>query len=780
MSARFLTAYLATAALLVGVFAQAAAKPPQLPVKLEIECSQPDSGEQDLEYALPEPVCPPPAKMPQRVFRVWVPPAASVSPLPPAKMVQRVYQVADLVIPLDRDPHTDASPMPANCGGYPPQPVPQVQSYPQSAYQYCPVPVAAEKVKLPALPRPYCPPACANAKPTCTEFEPLPISGMFAPFGFLEEAPPSPIKREQVKLPDTPRPGCPAACARKDQCKEIQVRMQESQAGSLLLGYSDAGLTGSMVLNERNFDAIYPQPPQAPRSPGCCAVMRSEQPRKTLEDQLIKLIVNTVQPESWKECGGEGTIEYYPLGMALVIHQTPDVQEQVADLLVSLRRLQDVEVAVEVRIVTVPKAFLGQVVHDLGLKFTKCQKEGCVGPCPAACSKSCCSDTPCEGLALLNDSEVAKFFKKIQADPHTNVMQSPKMTMFNGQASTINIMDTQFFVTDMHFRWIGDQVVCFPQNEPVSTGLEMTVQPVVSADQKYVRVSWSASLTQVDTPVPLCPITTQITPTFEGGAKGQPEPFTVFIQQPSLLTQRVKKTVCIPDHGTALLTAWTTCREVPEEVELPLVSRIPYVSELFKMVRNHEETTTTVMMVTPKIICNSEQEAVKAPASDPGPTVVENLQKLEQAQRLFKKAEECRWRGQQDWAAHAYQKIQELCPGSRMAQMAARRYQQLHAVEACPEPRPRSHAPRGNAGLDTLRPAGNGVATQSVPPVRSHAERGNESEEAAELLGKYYQACAEGHLAEATQWAIQALAIDPACFRKEKDKRVSHPMLNAN
>jgi hypothetical protein len=130
-------------------------------------------------------------------------------------------------------------------------------------------------------------------------------------------------------------------------------------------------------------------------------------------------------------------------------------------------------------------------------------------------------------------------------------MQSPKMTMFNGQASTINIMDTQFFVTDMHFRWIGDQVVCFPQNEPVSTGLEMTVQPVVSADQKYVRVSWSASLTQADTPVPLCPI--RITPTFEGGAKGQPEPFTVFIQQPSLLTQRVKKTVCIPDRGTALL-----------------------------------------------------------------------------------------------------------------------------------------------------------------------------------------------------------------------------------
>jgi general secretion pathway protein D len=605
------------------------------------------------------------------------------------------------------------------------------------------VPVAADKVKLPALPPPYCPPACGHendekdllslVQETCT-------AGLMLGAGCR-----------------FPAPCCPAASASKDQCKEIQVRMQESQAGNLFgVGVnSDAGLTGSMVLNERNFDAIHPQPPQAPCNPGCCPVMRTEQPRKTLEEQLIKLIINTVQPESWKECGGKGTIEYYPpLGMALVIHQTADVQEQVADLLASLRRLQDVEVAVEVRIVTVPKAFLGQVVHDLGLKFTKCQKEGCGGPCPAACSKSCCSDTPCEGLALLDDSEVAKFFKKIQADPHTNVMQTPKMTMFNGQESMINIRESEHFVTSVQFQWVGDQVIFFPRNEPVSTGLEMTVQPVVSADQKYVRVSWSASLTQVDTPVPLCPITTQITPTFEGGAKGQPEPFTVFIQHPSLLTQRVKKTVCIPDRGTALLTAWTTCREVPEEVELPIVSRIPYVNELFKMVRNHEETTTTVMMVTPRIICSSEQEAVQAPASDPGPTVIENLQKLEYVQRLFRKAEQCRRRGQQEWAAHAYQKIQELCPGSRVAQMALRRCQQLHAVVD------QAKAPEQSANLRTLAPAAG-------------------PKEAADLVSKYYQACSEGHWAEATQRAVQALALDPACFSKEKDK-ASHPTLNAN
>ncbi len=41
----------------------------------------------------------------------------------------------------------------------------------------------------------------------------------------------------------------------------------------------------------------------------------------TAEDQLIKLITSTIQPKSWSEMGGPGTIDYHPLTMALVINQ---------------------------------------------------------------------------------------------------------------------------------------------------------------------------------------------------------------------------------------------------------------------------------------------------------------------------------------------------------------------------------------------------------------------------------------------------------------------------
>ena len=41
-----------------------------------------------------------------------------------------------------------------------------------------------------------------------------------------------------------------------------------------------------------------------------------------LDEQLIRLIAHTIAPETWSGVGGKGTIQYYPLGMALVVGPT--------------------------------------------------------------------------------------------------------------------------------------------------------------------------------------------------------------------------------------------------------------------------------------------------------------------------------------------------------------------------------------------------------------------------------------------------------------------------
>ena len=60
---------------------------------------------------------------------------------------------------------------------------------------------------------------------------------------------------------------------------------------------------------------------------------------------LIKLIFSTVEPNTWSDMGGPGTIDYCPLTLSVVVNQTPEVHKTLAELLSALRLLNDAEPA---------------------------------------------------------------------------------------------------------------------------------------------------------------------------------------------------------------------------------------------------------------------------------------------------------------------------------------------------------------------------------------------------------------------------------------------------
>jgi type II secretory pathway component GspD/PulD (secretin) len=82
---------------------------------------------------------------------------------------------------------------------------------------------------------------------------------------------------------------------------------------------------------------------------------------------LIRLITTTIKPDSWMQNGGEGTIEYFPLGLAMVINQSPEVIEEVERLLESLRKLQDLEVSIEVKVVSLAETFYERIGVDFSM-----------------------------------------------------------------------------------------------------------------------------------------------------------------------------------------------------------------------------------------------------------------------------------------------------------------------------------------------------------------------------------------------------------------------------
>jgi len=60
-------------------------------------------------------------------------------------------------------------------------------------------------------------------------------------------------------------------------------------------------------------------------------------------DSLIEVITSTLKPDSWDDVGGPGAIDYLDSAGALVVSQTRDVQRQLDNLLLALRRAKVVQ-----------------------------------------------------------------------------------------------------------------------------------------------------------------------------------------------------------------------------------------------------------------------------------------------------------------------------------------------------------------------------------------------------------------------------------------------------
>jgi general secretion pathway protein D len=80
------------------------------------------------------------------------------------------------------------------------------------------------------------------------------------------------------------------------------------------------------------------------------------------------------------------------------------------------------------------------------------------------------------------------------------------------------------------------------------------------------------------------------------------------IQQPEFLFTTVTTTVSVPDGGTVLLGGIKRLREGRNEFGVPILSKIPYINRLFKNVGIGRTTDSLMLMVTPRIIIQEEEE----------------------------------------------------------------------------------------------------------------------------------------------------------------------------
>ncbi|MFP6575210.1 MAG: hypothetical protein VB912_08670 [Pirellulaceae bacterium] len=366
-------------------------------------------------------------------------------------------------------------------------------------------------------------------------------------------------------------------------------------------------------------------------------------------DSLIELIQSTIAPDTWEEVGGAGTISEFRGNLSLVISQTQEVHEEIADLLEQLRRLQDLQITIEVRFITLNDNFFERIgidfdfeiddnvnVDDIGddrgpsvlfgldqqgptvdldLVFNQGDAYNAAMPMFGGFDAGSAANF---GFALLSDIEVFFLLQVAQGDTRSNVLTAPKVTLFDGQQASVSDTSQRPFVTGVQ-PVVGDFAAAhMPIIVVLNEGTSLNVQAVVSNDRRFVRLTLVPFFSQIGEVEEFTfngKTTTSTGQTvFDANGEAQAQDFAVkttegtTVQLPTFSFTTVSTTVSVPDGGTVLLGGIKRLQEGRTERGVPILAQLPYINRLFKNVGIGRQTQSLMMMVTPRIIIQEEEE----------------------------------------------------------------------------------------------------------------------------------------------------------------------------
>ncbi len=428
---------------------------------------------------------------------------------------------------------------------------------------------------------------------------------------------------------------------------------------------------------------------------------------------LIELIQNTVAPQTWNTVGGQGAIQEFRTNLSIVVSQTQEVHEEIADLLEQLRRLQDLQVTIEVRFISLNDTFFERIGVDfdfniqtntgepLNMTAIPNQANGSTSPYafglapqPGSRSQTIGLDNSGNpgvtlapdpggviadpnnpnavmpqrnffsipfrqnsfaaaavpqlpglpdpttsaanfGFAILSDIEAYFLIQAAQGNTRSNIMQAPKVTLFNGQNAFVSDTRQRPFVTSV-VPVVGDFAAAQqPVITVLSEGTAVNVQAVVSSDRRFVRltlVPFFSSIGKVqefqfegtrsskskssdersgvdgDAAVQGTGLGAGLTTGLRNEREQEFRSSGTTIQLPEFLFTTVTTTVSVPDGGTVLLGGIKRQREGRNEFGVPILSKVPYINRLFKNVGLGRTTDSLMLMVTPRIIIQEEEE----------------------------------------------------------------------------------------------------------------------------------------------------------------------------
>ena len=195
----------------------------------------------------------------------------------------------------------------------------------------------------------------------------------------------------------------------------------------------------------------------------------------------------------------------------------------------------------------------------------------------------------------MNDLQLQLVLRAVEKSERSEVVSSPRILVSNTGRANLTFLNQIAYVKDFDVEIAQAASIADPIVDVVEEGVILDVRPIVSADRRFITIELRPTIAELTRPIE------EVVTTL--GSQN-----SVTIQLPELDLRKARTSIPMPDGATVLLGGLKNSERKSLKSGVPILNKIPYISRLFKNSGVGRETESLMLMVTPRIIIQEEEE----------------------------------------------------------------------------------------------------------------------------------------------------------------------------
>lgn len=351
--------------------------------------------------------------------------------------------------------------------------------------------------------------------------------------------------------------------------------------------------------------------------------------------ELVTTLQEATDPAYWETDG----VEIRPEDSGLLsVKASPDMQDKIVKVLNDMRRFRTPIVTIDSKFLTISRNFLQEIGIDIrglggsGVKGDEVSlddvtnglvnnasrgqdnggtgdpaanplagaffNDGSDGDIRARTENYFLNDlgkvlSPTGGLTagwtLIDDTQLNMILRAVEKRQDGEVVNSQILSVVNRGRGHVAVINQTAYIRDFDVEVAQAAFIADPKVDVIQDGIVLDVEPVIMNDRQYIVLNLNPTVAELERPIP----------TFTTSLAGSTLPVTV--QLPNLTVTNFSTTVKVPDGGTVLLGGLRQVLTRERRAEVPLLSRLPLISFLFKQEGSADENRSLMVMVRAQI-----------------------------------------------------------------------------------------------------------------------------------------------------------------------------------